>query len=178
MTCIVAIKTKDKVYFGCDSMSSGHNLKHCLSKRSCKLIRHKNIVYGSTGYTAQLNWLRCSPDLSKLEYEGEDPIEFATTQVAPLVDAATTRVQISKDSRKQWWGTLLVGFGPHLFEIDCFYGSIEQGEYAACGSGEELALGSLYSTTKQKPNVRLKLALSAAAHHCTTVGGPFYFLNT
>lgn len=60
-------------------------------------------------------------------------------------------------------------------------------KYAAVGSGEEYALGSLYTTSSQAvfdwakhytPGERLVVALEAAEKFCGSVQAPFHIVTT
>lgn len=50
-------------------------------------------------------------------------------------------------------------------------------DYNAMGSGEDIALGSLYSTDGEEAESRIRMAIAAAGHHCESVGGPVNFLS-
>jgi hypothetical protein len=74
-------------------------------------------------------------------------------------------------------GTFLVGYAGRLFKID---GDYQVGEtllgYDACGCGEDIALGSMFSTGHLPPQERLQKALEAAAEFSAGVTAPFNFV--
>src|SRR3546814_12347333 len=71
-------------------------------------------------------------------------------------------------------GTFLVGFKGRLFEIaDDYQVGESVSNFAACGCGHELALGSFFSTPKMKAVDRVRLALEAAEAFSAGVRYPF-----
>jgi hypothetical protein len=82
----------------------------------------------------------------------------------------------------EFGGTFLVGFKGRLFRIadDFQVGESEHG-FDACGSGEDVALGSLFSTrllTARSAQERLEEALRAAETFNAGVRGPFHFVES
>lgn len=75
-------------------------------------------------------------------------------------------------------GEFLVGYKGNLY---CIYGDFQVGlnadRYAACGCGDDLALGSLFTTKdlNMTPKEKLTAALEAASHHSAGVSGPYTF---
>ena len=76
-------------------------------------------------------------------------------------------------------GTFLLGVKCKLFRVDSdFQVSSYDGNYAACGSGEFISLGSLHTTRNfDDPVERLTKALLAAESHNPFVRSPFHFVN-
>ena len=77
-------------------------------------------------------------------------------------------------------GTFLVGYQGRLFRIE---GDYQVGEttngYDACGCGQDLARGSMFSTkSRGKARDRIVQALKAAEYHSAGVCGPFKILAT
>ena len=74
-------------------------------------------------------------------------------------------------------GAFLVGYQSRLFCIHSDYSLVEVAQDFHCiGSGEEVALGSLYTSKRlvSNPVERIELALEAAATFCNGVGAPFH----
>jgi hypothetical protein len=75
-------------------------------------------------------------------------------------------------------GTFLVGHKGRLFTIDSDFQVGEQVEdYAAVGCGDDIALGSMYSTIGKPVEERIRTALQAAEAFSTGVRGPFNILK-
>src|SRR3546814_3634739 len=69
----------------------------------------------------------------------------------------------TREKEAEAGGTFLVGFKGRLFEIaDDYQVGESVSNFAACGCGHELALGSFFSTPKMKAVDRVRLALEAA----------------
>jgi hypothetical protein len=85
---------------------------------------------------------------------------------------------LKADNGRESGGVFLVGVRGRLFEIDDDYHAREMLEqYDAVGSGVSVALGSLYSTTGQDPETRIRVALEAAEQFVTSVRAPFHILT-
>ncbi len=76
-------------------------------------------------------------------------------------------------------GTFLVGYRGNLYMIgnDFQVGKCHT-NYDAVGCGKDLALGSLYSTTKLKARDRVKIALEAANQFSAGVSPPYIILRS
>ena len=84
-----------------------------------------------------------------------------------------------KEDEQEQGGNFLVGYAGQLFVIEHDYQvGIMAAGYAAVGSGEQVALGTLYATRGRAPQKRILLALEAAAHFNAAVRGPFTVLST
>ena len=71
-------------------------------------------------------------------------------------------------------GKFLVGYNGKLYKIDNdFQVGIPMAKFDACGCGEDLCLGSMYSTSELSPNKRIKMALKAAQQFSGGVRKPF-----
>ena len=85
------------------------------------------------------------------------------------------------DSGRETAGTFLVGWRGKLYVIDNDMQVAELATpFAACGCGEDLVLGSLYTTEQFeiKPEERINIALSAAESFSAGVRGPFTVVST
>ena len=84
------------------------------------------------------------------------------------------------ESGRESGGFFLVGYRGRLFGVESDY-QIEEltVPYMAIGSGSDLALGSLFSTTDVKcPRERLELAPKAAEAFNNTVRSPFIYASS
>ena len=83
----------------------------------------------------------------------------------------------SKEDEVESGGTFLVGYAGHLFTVDSDYQvGIPEDGYAAVGSGQDIARGSLFATQGQEPRSRVLTALRSAERFNAGVRGPFHIL--
>jgi len=111
--------------------------------------------------------------------EGKDIFEYMVTD---FVDAVRNRLKsggfaATKDGEESG-GTFLVGYRGRLFNVQNDYQVAEQfGDYAACGCGQDIALGSMFSTKGKPTEERIRTALEAAEEYNAGVRGPFNILK-
>ena len=75
-------------------------------------------------------------------------------------------------------GTFLVGYKGRLFIVHSDYQvAIPSQQFAACGCGQDIALGSLYSTASRSPLKRIELALKASQEFSAGVREPFHIIH-
>jgi ATP-dependent protease HslVU (ClpYQ) peptidase subunit len=173
MTAIAGVVHKGKVYLGGDSAGvAGYSMQ---TRSDPKVFVNNDFVIGFTssfrmGQILQYNFTPPSP------YEGEDGLEYMIRRFVPAVkQALKDGGWATTDDGRDLGGTFLVGWRGVLYYIDSDYQVARMvHDFAACGCGEDMALGSLYSTPKtMKPEDRLVLALSAAAEFSAGVRPPF-----
>jgi hypothetical protein len=86
----------------------------------------------------------------------------------------TCIVGIEHRSEQEQGGTFLVGLADRLYVVHSDFQIARSADgYAAVGSGDDIALGSLHGTRGRAPRWRINAALSAAAHHSSVVTPPF-----
>ncbi|MFC9606078.1 hypothetical protein ACFTTN_21765 [Streptomyces niveus] len=177
MTAVVGLVHKHRVYLGGDSAGvAGYQLT---IRADPKVFLNGPYVMGFTSSFRMGQLLRHS--LSAPHPEG-DLNQFMCTR---FVDAVRTCLKdggwARKDAEQEEGGTFLVGIHGRLFTLDSDYQVAESADgYDAAGCGDQLALGSLHTTTARdmKPHQRLTAALDAAAHHSAGVRGPYSFAAT
>ncbi len=112
--------------------------------------------------------------------------DIFTYMVTDFVDALRKCYEASgfltkKDSYESG-GSFLIGYKGRLFHIQNDFAVLETiCNYQACGCGQDMALGSLYSTENEAtadghgllPTYRLELALQAAEQFSAGVRSPF-----
>jgi ATP-dependent protease HslVU (ClpYQ) peptidase subunit len=174
VTCIVGIAHQGKVYMGGDSVGSTDWLSMTLAQP--KVFRNGDFIIG---YTTSLRMGQL------LQYKFSPPPmteDLMNYMVTDFIDALRACVNTSGFGRikenQESSGTFLVGYKHRLFRIEDYYSIIETDEYQACGSGEQLALGSLHTTQREEPFTRIKKALFAAEAHNPNVRGPFHMEMT
>jgi len=183
-TCIVGIADEKGVYLGGDS--AGSNVRFQTTIRDdVKVFRNGPMILGGTTSFRMLQLLQYTLKIPKQKSNQTDH-EF---MVSTFIEAVRKCFEkggfgsMSKGGSREG-GEFLVGYNGKLYSI---YGDFQVGinadGYAACGCGDDLALGSLFTTKDldMTPRKRLTAALEAASHHSAGVSGPYVFedvLNT
>lgn len=104
---------------------------------------------------------------------------MATTFIDAVRDCLKAGGYGRKEADAESSAGFLVEVRGRLFEIASDYQVGEPADlYAACGCGDDVALGSLYATDFLPPRPRVRMALMAAEHHSGGVRGPFTILST
>jgi ATP-dependent protease HslVU (ClpYQ) peptidase subunit len=172
MTCIVGLVEQDKVIMGADSAGSDGWI--LLEYGSPKLFRNGEFLIGFTSSWRMGQLLRYSlrppvmaPDADIEEYMVTEFVEAVRTC---FKDGGWAR----KDEEQESGGCFLVGVRGRLFFVDDDYqvGTLAEG-FAAVGSGQMAALGSLFTSQGQPASIRVEQALRAAERFTATVRSPF-----
>ena len=174
MTCIAGVVHKGKVFIGGDSAASlnGSVVLHA----NGKVFLNEGFLIGTCGTARLSNLARYKfkpPELIK----GEDLDAYIATRFVDelrncLKEAGNLTIS---DNYESGDGMLLVGFRSRIYRIDESFAAIRSlDDYAAIGSGMDIALGALFATKSRAPNDRLKIALEAAAYLDDGVRGPFH----
>lgn len=174
MTCIVGLVHKNRVYMGCDSAgTSGWDLT---IRSDTKLFRNGPFLVGFTHSFRMGQLLRHSFQPPDRE-ESQDPEQFMVTT---FIDAVRTCLKAggyaSKQNDVESGGFFMVGYQGRLFVIEADYQvGVPVCGFAALGSGANVALGSLYTTShyNEHPETRIRLALETAEALNGAVRGPF-----
>ena len=185
MTVVVAVVSDDgEIIFGADSAATdtsgflairadakvfkkeGYTIGFCGSYRFGQLVKHEMRL----------------PRIPSGDYD--DAERFMVREFVPRL-----RKLLSKNGLMNTTGvdkiedgsSLLVGFNGFLFVIaDDFQVEVTQDDYAAIGSGAEIALGSLHAdkTSGHLTAVdAVQNALDASERYCSNVRGPFLILE-
>ncbi|MBZ9921663.1 hypothetical protein LB579_28610 [Mesorhizobium sp. BR1-1-7] len=172
MTCIVGIAHNGKVFIGGDSAGvGGYNLNVRADK---KVFRNGEFVMGFTSSFRMGNLLQHS--LEPPRWHPDDDIH--KFMVKDFVDAVRSCLKTggyaTKENDGESGGTFLVGFKGRLFVVDSDYQVGENVDgFASVGCGEDIALGSMY-TSKGSPKGRVLTALAAAERFSAGVRAPFH----
>lgn len=174
MTCIVGIQHRGEVYIGGDTLGSTHYNK--VVRSDVKVFRNGPFVIGFTSSYRMGQLLRYAfvpPPV------GEDLDRY---MVVDFINAVRTCFKeggwLETNDGIERGGTFLVGYKDRLFAIEGDYQvGINAVGYAACGCGEDFALGSLHSTMGD-PKTRIRKAIRAAEFNSPGVGGPVTILKT
>ena len=177
MTCIVGLVDKGTVYIGADSAGvSGWSLT---VRADAKAFRSGPYAIGFTSSFRLGQVLRYA---AKLPDPPDDPDDLMRHMVVDFVDAARDSFRTSgweqKDNGREGCGNFLVGVAGRLFEVqDDFQIKESLDPFAACGAGEEYALGAL-AVTSGRPRRRVERCLGVAARFSAAVCDPFVVVST
>lgn len=177
MTCIVAITQNGKVLMGADSAGvAGSAMK---IRRDTKVFERGGMLIGCTTSFRMIQLLRFSLVVPK-RHADVDVYEYMCTAFIDAVRETFRRGGfLTKENEGEIGGQFLVGYEGRLFLVDSDYQVGENYDgFDACGSGAEIAKGSLFeSVSVPHPRIRLESALTAAAHFCAGVRSPFTFVG-
>lgn len=177
MTCIAGLVKKNIIYIGADSQTSKGSL--CLHTADHKVFRKGEFLIGVSGSTRVSHVIK-----NKFELP-EHASKVSITKYMSVCFADSLRecfnasgVLLRKENRESASLDMLIGYRGKLFNVCSDFTALEVNkkfDYYAVGSGDQLALGSLYTTNKLNldPKERIKLALLAAAEFDAWVREPF-----
>lgn len=176
MTCIVGLRDAGQIWIGGDSASVAD---HTISVwADGKVFRRGSYLIGfSTSFRmGQLLEHR----LAVPEPPVDDLTAFMVTEFAECVrDCLRAGGFARADAGAETGGHFLVGVRDRLFHVGGDYQVAEyESGFAAIGSGEDFALGSLHSTRGRPPLERVLAALEAAERFAWAVRRPFHVGTT
>lgn len=177
MTIITGLVDKESkiIYMGEDS-AGVDSLYGLRQRKDPKVFINGDFIIGYTSSFRMGQLLRFKFKPSKITV-GMDAYEYMCTFFidevrSTLKEGGFTEVNNNIESG----GTFLVGFNGRLFEIEDDFQVAECiTNYNACGCGESVAMGSLYSTEYlvKEPEERIKIALEATCRFNAGVRDPF-----
>lgn len=188
MTCIVGLIGGDgKVYIGADS--AGSNTWQLVIRKDTKVFRNGDFLIGAGTSFRMIQLLRyaldppeytktpVTSDIEDLSLWHEYISQYMATNFVDAVrDCLKDGGFAKKEAEQESGGVFLVGFQGRLFCIHSDY-QVEEAlcGYSAVGDGDDLALGSLWTTQGKgyTARSRVDLALQAAEYHCASVRAPF-----
>jgi hypothetical protein len=176
MTCIVAIAQDGRVYMGGDAAGSDPHSGMVITTSIPKVFVKDEYVLGYSGSFRMGKWIQYSADFPKPPSwaKGEAKIdEFINGFVVPSLRKQAKEAELEPQEKEDFG--FLVGLRGYLFELDESWAAYPTSSgYAASGSGAEIALGSIYSTSSWKnPVKRVTVALEASHVHNAYVRPPF-----
>lgn len=176
MTCIVGIVHNNKVFIGGDSAAVGHH--SIVARNDRKVFTNGDFVMGFTSSfrMGQLLAFGFNPPKPRV---GDDIMAY---MVGDFIDAARARMKAGGFAKvtngEEEGGTFLVGYKGRLFVV---HGDFQVGEsshgFDAVGCGQDIALGSLYSSNGETPRLRITRALKAAETFSAGVRAPFHIVD-
>jgi len=174
MTCVVALRHEGVIYMGCDSAGVGGYKR--ANRLDPKIYRVSGMLIGFTTSFRMGQLLGYSLTLPK--HHADDPVEnwMATEFINAVRTCLKTGGWAEKEKDQERGGTFLVAYRGHIF---CVMSDFQVGEnaepYNAVGCGEDLALGSLFTShgVVVAPRMRVRRALEAAGAFSAGVYPPF-----
>lgn len=180
MTCIVAVSTGSAIHMGGDSAGVDSALAIQI-RQEPKVFAKGKFLIGGSGSFRMLNLLRYKFDPPPHDPDDQDDHEYMVSEFVERVRFVFQEhgYASKEDNVESMDGEFLVGYRGNIYVVceDFQVGVISDG-YAACGSGTEIALGSLFSTVGQPPRKRLAVALEAAERFNAGVRGPFTYVSS
>ena len=186
MTCIIGCidKKDNSVWIGADSLGSNGYIKSVESQP--KVFRNDifdNVIMGSTSTFRHIDLLKYSSTLfEEIDKYKEVDIDhkYMVTKFIPKVIELFRDGYIS-DKTEEKNANFIVGVEDKLFEIQEDYSVLEPlDNFCAVGCGEDVAIGSMYTTRNMDMSVpdRIIEALKAAENRLCGVQRPFVLMNT
>ena len=174
MTCIVGLVNNLGVWIGADSASID-SYWTVSNRKDKKIFQNSKFLIGYTTSFRMGQLLYCA-NLNIEHPPKMNNFMFMVSKFIPVVKKSLQDGDWEKkqDNRAEG-GEFLVGYKGELYQIDTDFQVQWCKKYSAAGCGEQVALGSLYSTrdiVDDGPG-RLKMALQAAAAHNCGVRTPF-----
>ena len=177
MTCIVGIAQGGDVYIGGDSAAIAIETGSKTIISGEKVFVKDEYIIGYSGSYRMGKVLQYNIEYPKVPawaLGAEKLDEFIHLHLVPSIKKQVAEMELDEVTRD---AECLIGIRGKIFEFttqDWFAIHSNDG-YAACGSGGDVALGSLYSTSDlEDPKQRLMMALEASSKHNAYVCSPFY----
>lgn len=174
MTCIVGLIDDGKVHIGADSAGiSGWSLS---IRKDRKVFKNGPFLIGFTSSFRMGQLLQYSFQ-PPARYYNRDIMAFMAVD---FIDAVRNCFKAGgfagRENEVEKAGDFLVGYEGRLFSIQQDYQVAESlYGYAACGCGQDAALGAIFAAGSLPAQDRLRVALEAAERFSAGVRGPFYF---
>lgn len=175
MTCIVGLVHNGTVWMGGDSAGIREGGYQRTVTKTSKVFRNGPFLFGITTSFRMGQVLRhafvppeCPAGMTEERF-------LATEFVDEVRETMRAAGHAHVDKEREFAGCFLLGWRGRLFAFDDDFGFTERaGGFNAVGSGEAVALGALYAApTPAPPEMRLRIALEAAAKFNAAVAAPF-----
>jgi ATP-dependent protease HslVU (ClpYQ) peptidase subunit len=187
MTCIVALINENKVLLGGDAAASDEKTGLIFQRTDAKVFKVGQFGIGYVdsfrmGQILQYYW---TPPIYKPTSGYRNLDKFIRTKFVESIKDVFKEYgygnfsQATEDGDQGGIFIIAVQGAGRIFTMDTdFHVSECDVSYMAEGAGQELALGSLYSTTQIKtPRKRVRMALEAAAKFNMAVRPPFTIIE-
>jgi ATP-dependent protease HslVU (ClpYQ) peptidase subunit len=175
MSCVVGIARKDVILIGADLYSCRDNRVMIDVDQKVFGVQGKMIV-GYSGNRRAGQVVEQDLHIPRRRKAWSDA-QFITKSILPQIVRTIRQHRIYENDEKKTPPdiTFLIAYMGSLYRVESAMDiSIPKDGYDAIGAGEEYALGSLFSTKKQRDQAkRVQVALQAGAKHCPWVSDGF-----
>ena len=165
MTCIVGIANGTNVYIGADRSASDDITIVPMCRPKVHIKNDYVFAYAGSFGTGQLM------EMLPFNYDYDDPYySIRLSLVEDLKKAIDSFGSTSEEDYTQF----LIGTKGRLFELSTADWSVIEVKESAIGSGNNIALGSLYTTSSiyTDSSIRIQLAIEAAIQYSPSCSGP------
>lgn len=176
MTCIIALKKDDSIYWGADSCVTGYDTR---TMSRPKIFQVGAMVIGASGNLRMHQLIEHYLDPKEHTEELTDFQYIVKEIVSQFRSIAKDYGQLEESEKTngsgdKGGGYYLIGYRNVVYHISQnFAVTIPVEDYESIGSGQFHALGSLYSSAEESPRVKIENALFAAEFFNDGVRSPF-----
>lgn len=174
MTCVVGLVENGNVYMGGDA--AGVSGLSITTRADVKVFINGPFLMGFTTSFRMGQILR----YKFVPPEHKSKISDMKYMVGDFIDSLRKcfRDNGFGDFEANTGGTFLAGYKGKLYKVDSDYQvGVPTLQYDACGCGSDIALGAMFASKGEDPEVRIKTALKAAATFSAGVCAPFKILT-
>lgn len=173
MTCIVGIRHGRTVFIGGDSAGTSGDGSQRIIADSKVFVVQRHFAFGVCGSPKVMQTLRDSTEFPpRLAIQNAQ--SFITNEVIPEIKRALVEADCFKNDKFE--GELLMGYMGGLYRIQSNLQVIAAPAFDATGSGGDIAMGSLHSTSGD-PKKRILAALKASSSANATVRPPYNIVS-
>lgn len=172
MTCIAAVEGEGVVWIASDTKITDGDTKDRIYGKAW--IGKDGIAFAGAGVWRACQVLRHGTRIPK-RLKGQDPMQWLVTKLTRAITNGQDEAELTEQDRQI---SILVVMDGRIYHIDTSMSvtPCPRG-YHAIGSGANVALGSLYSSTGKAPRARVSMAVKAACEHDAGCALPIELLS-
>jgi hypothetical protein len=172
MTAVCAISDGARVWMGADSAGVGGTSLQI--RRDEKVFQNGDMLIGCTSSFRMISLLRYTFKQPPKKSPKQTDLEYLHTSYIDAIRRCFKSGGFGVTDGGDKGGTFLIGWKGNLYMVqDDYQIACPVDRFSAVGCGEDLCLGSLYSTTNMTPEDRIRTALEVAERYSSGVRGPF-----
>lgn len=185
MTCIVGIQSNNKVSIGGDSaLTSPDGAQRSYGEG--KVFLNGKVLFGVCGLPKVINALRDVLDVPE-QPKGVDDQKYVSKFLIPAIKeclwetGCSNQGDTEEDREGEFFeGSFLMGHKGKLYRVECNFQVITSSYgFDAVGSGQDIAIGSLHASKKEKDaKKRILEALESSSINNSGVRPPFLILES
>lgn len=179
MTCIAGLVHKDTIYMGADSAGTADS--RLRTREDPKVFIRDNMIFGFTSSFRMGQLIQYSLKIPDYHKDMTNHEYMATSFVDAVIKCLKDGGYAEKNNDVESGGHFLVGYRNKIYNIQTDYQvAVNTENFNAIGSGDDLALGSLYTThifSPETPHTRIRVALRTAENFNAYVRSPFTVLE-